>query len=131
MASSSEEVEEVPSPLLAFKEYETLLQKTIVSSARFASKLPSGTDLSFQRTVNRKLAKELDACSARILDFANQLLKFSQGGELNTNSEKGKRKAGVGPLKDVDDVLDGYHSLVVDIMDGILEGAVSPQTLMS
>lgn len=122
MASSSSEEEPVPSPTEEFTEYQAALQKAAVESGKFAAALPSKNDLSFQRTVDRKLGTDLDACSSRILGLANQLLGFI-GAEQASSNAKGKGKAR--QLVDDEDVVERYHELVVDMLDSLFENVVS------
>ncbi|KAG8953361.1 exosome nuclease subunit, partial [Tulasnella sp. 419] len=123
MSSSEASDEPVPSPTASFTEYDARLQRTILDCAKTTSALPGKTDLNFQRTLNRKFSKDLDVCSSRILGFTNQLLELAQG--LGSTSGpaalSGSAKKGKGKLKDEEDVVDGYHSLVVDVVDVLLE----------
>jgi exosome complex exonuclease RRP6 len=124
---------DVPSPSTSFDAYQPKLQSTVLNTAKVANGLPPAADMGFQRTIDRKFAKDIDSSSVKVLNLANRLLSLVQGGDSRSNdpngktkangrsSEKGKQKA---LLTDEDDVLDGYHTLVVDIVDQLLESAV-------
>ncbi|KAG8927434.1 exosome nuclease subunit [Tulasnella sp. 408] len=118
MGSSSSEEEPIPSPTQEFSKYQAILQKAAVESGKYAAALPSKNDLSFQRTVDRKLGTELDACSSRILGLASQLLGFI-GAEQASSTGKGKGKAR--QLVDDEDVVERYHELVIDVLDRVFE----------
>lgn len=103
-----------------------------------ASVLPSGSDLSFHRTMNRALAKELDSSSRRVLTMTENLLKMVEAGQeemKGKSGSKGKGKQvernGVNGIKarrkleDEEDVVDGYKRGVIGVVDGLLEDAVS------
>ncbi|KAG9019905.1 exosome nuclease subunit [Tulasnella sp. 427] len=122
MASSSSEEEPIPSPTEEFSKYQAVLQKAAVDSGKFAAALPAKNDLSFQRTVDRKLGTDLDACSSRILGLANQLLGYI-GADHASSSSKGKGKAR--QLVDDEDVIERYHELVIDVLDRLYENVDS------
>ncbi|KAG9046000.1 exosome nuclease subunit [Tulasnella sp. UAMH 9824] len=122
MGSSSSEEEPIPSPTQEFSKYQATLQKAAVDSGKYAAALPSKNDLSFQRTVDRKLGTELDACSSRILGLASQLLGFI-GAEQASSTGKGKGKAR--QLVDDEDVVERYHELVIDVLDRVFENVDS------
>ncbi|KAG8929045.1 exosome nuclease subunit [Tulasnella sp. 417] len=122
MASSSSEEEPIPSPTHEFSKYQATLQKAAVESGKFAAALPSKNDLSFQRTVDRKLGTDLDACSSRILGLASQLLGFISA-EQAPSAGKGKGKAR--QLVDDEDVVERYHELVIDALDRVFENVDS------
>lgn len=108
----------------AFDEYNTALQAAALKAVK-SSVANVPTDLSFHRTVNPGYAKDLDACSARVLSITNKLLSLVATANV-TPAARGKGKA---RLENQDDVVDNFHSLVVDAMDQMLERAVSPLPL--
>jgi hypothetical protein len=61
--------------------------------------------------------KDLEALSARVLSLTNRLLALAA-----TADPRGKGK---GPLENQDNVVDNFHSLVVDPMDQLLERTAS------
>jgi hypothetical protein len=73
--------------------------------------------MQFHRTLDKSFASQLDAVSARVFTLADQVLRLSSG-----VSVKGKGKA---VLKSDDDLLEGYHISVVDVVDQLYENAVS------
>ncbi|KAG9023935.1 exosome nuclease subunit [Tulasnella sp. JGI-2019a] len=120
-SSSSSEAEPliVPSPFTDFSAYQDLLKKTIISGAQHATRLPPRTDLVFQRTLDRQFGKDLDTCSERLLGLTNRMLRLFQGSgpsRSSTSSSKAKAKQ-----LEEDDLTEGYHSTVVDIIDTLYE----------
>ena len=76
--------------------------------------LPS--DVAFHRSMDHSFAQNLDTFS-EILPVTNKLLNFFAA-TVDQSLVKGK-------LKGQDDVVDNFHSLVVDSMDQLLEKTVS------
>lgn len=106
------------SPSLAnFDEYNAELQGLALKATRNAVGLPN--DLGFYRTMDRGLAKEVDACSSRVLSLANRLLDLVSTGDSSNSKSKGKA------VLEHDDVMDSFRSSVVDAMDRLLERTVS------
>ncbi|TFK48707.1 hypothetical protein OE88DRAFT_1663795 [Heliocybe sulcata] len=97
----------------AFDEYNLQLQSTALKATKLAVALPS--DISFHRSINSELANDLDVCSSKALSLANALLNLA-----STSSSRGKGKVKLGSQ---DDVVDSFHSLVIDGMDHLLERA--------
>ncbi|CAE6390775.1 unnamed protein product [Rhizoctonia solani] len=108
--SSDSEAAPIPPPteLVA---YTTRLQSAIIPPTRIAAKLPFGSDLAYQRTLDRNTAKQLDAVSKRIRGLVDKLVTYAGV------PDKGKARA--------DDLLDGrdYRALVGDVLDQLLENA--------
>ncbi|KAG8774260.1 exosome nuclease subunit [Ceratobasidium sp. 428] len=109
--SSDSEAVPVPSPT-DLAAYTARLQSAIIAPTRLASSLPLGSSLSYDRTLDRAAAKELDAVSSRILGLVDKLVQYAGG--------KGKGKA-----LSADDLMDGrgYRSVVGDVLDQLLENA--------
>ncbi len=103
----------------SFNDYNAQLQGSALKATRAAVSLP--TDIPFHRSIHPEFAKGLDQCSARVLSLTNKLLSLSTTVNASTRS-RGKGKA---RLEAQDDVVDNFHSLVVDVMDQLLENAVS------
>ncbi|KAG8886672.1 exosome nuclease subunit [Tulasnella sp. 332] len=121
-SSSSSEGEAliVPSPFTEFSAYQDLLKKTIISGAQHAARLPPKNDLAFQRTLDRRFGKDLDACSAKILSLMNKMLNIVQGTGVSgsgSGSSKGKARQAL----EEEDLTEGYHSTMVDVLDGLYE----------
>lgn len=102
-------------PADKFDDYNVKLQAAILNPTKLAFSLP--TDIAFHRSVDREFAKQLDSCSEKVLSITNKLLALSAPG----SSGKGKSRA----LDSQDDVVDNFHSAVVDVMDQLLERTVS------
>ncbi|KAJ1303278.1 hypothetical protein OPQ81_011475 [Rhizoctonia solani] len=108
--SSDSEAASIPPPT-DLAAYATRLQSAIVPPTRIAAALPLGSDLAYQRTLDRNAAKQLDAVSNRIRGIIDKLVIYAGG------AGKGKARA--------DDLLDGrdYRALVGDVLDQLLENA--------
>jgi exosome complex exonuclease RRP6 len=100
-----------------FDAYNTELQSTALKATRNAAFLP--TDLAFYRSLDRGIAKEVDACSSRVLSLTNRLLDLVTTADNSKSKAKGKAKL------EHDDITDNFRSSVVDAMDQLLERAVS------
>ncbi|KAF7301136.1 Exosome complex exonuclease RRP6 [Mycena indigotica] len=92
-----------------FADFNTKVQTAALGATRAAAGLP--LDLKFHRSIDAELADDIDAFSSRVLAFTNNLLAA-----VSTSRSKGKTK-----LRNQDDVVDDFHSLVVDSMDQLLE----------
>lgn len=101
----------------SFDDYNTKIQTYALKATRSAATLPA--DINFYRSIDTGLAHDVDAISSRVLNLTNKLLGFSSS--LDTHAVKGKGKA---RLEDQDDVVDNFHSLVVDVMDQLFERTV-------
>ncbi|KAF8517423.1 ribonuclease H-like domain-containing protein [Hysterangium stoloniferum] len=119
--SSGDDESKIPSPTTSFDEYQLSLQSAAVSAIKSSMGLPK--DISYHRSLDRKFGKRLDACSDRILTLTSRLLDFAQsssvaesGPHVARSGDKGKRR-----LENEEDVVDSFHSLVVDVMDQLLE----------
>ena len=93
------------------------LQATALTTIRKAVSLPS--DVAFHRSMDQSFAQDLDAFSERVLLVTNKLLNLVATVD---QSHVGKGK---GKLTSQDDVVDNFHSMVVDSMDQLLERTVS------
>ncbi len=103
----------------SFNDYNAQLQGYALKATRAAVSLPA--DIPFHRSVHPDFAKEVDRCSARVLSLTNKLLQLSS----TVNASASARAKGKARLEAQDDVVDNFHSLVVDAMDTLLERAVS------
>jgi exosome complex exonuclease RRP6 len=110
-------MDQSPIALAVFDGYNSKLQAAALKATRNALTLPS--DLAFHRSMDPELSKDLDTLSSRILSLTNNLLSLSSS--ENSQSLKGKQKS---RLESQDDVIDNFHSLVVDSMDQVLERVV-------
>lgn len=100
-----------------FNAYNTELQTAALKATRNAAFLPA--DLGFYRSLDRGIAKDVDACSTRVLSLANRLLDLVATADTSKSKLKGKARL------EHDDVTDNFRSSVVDAMDQLLERAVS------
>jgi hypothetical protein len=81
-------------------------------------------DIAFHRSLDRQFRKDTERTSARLLKFANRLLAYA-GTHSPTSAAKGARRNGEAQeLQDPEDIVDKYHSIIVDSMDSLLEHAV-------
>ncbi|EKM49623.1 uncharacterized protein PHACADRAFT_166991 [Phanerochaete carnosa HHB-10118-sp] len=92
-----------------FDTYNTELQSAALKATRNAAFLPQ--DLAFYRSLDRGIAKEVDACSSKVLSLANRLLDLVSTADNAKSKSKGKGKL------EHDDVTDNFRSSVVDAMD--------------
>ena len=100
-----------------FNDYNTELQGAALKATRNAVFLPA--DLAFYRSIDRGIAKNLDASSSRVLSLANRLLDLVSTAESAKSNYKGKGRL------EHDDITDNFRSSIVDSMDQLLERAVS------
>ncbi|KAJ3907942.1 hypothetical protein F5879DRAFT_1007977 [Lentinula edodes] len=92
-------------------EIDSQIQASALKAARNSMLLPS--DIHFHRTMDAEFSKDLDIFSSRILSVANQVLALMGTADIST---KGQSK-----LETEDDVVDNFHSIVVDTMDRMME----------
>jgi len=117
-------MEEGTSKLLTsagFNVFNARLQTTALTTTRKAVGLPS--DVAFHRSMDHSFAQDLDAFSERVLLVTNKLLNLV----ATVDQSQGAREKGKGKLASQDDVVDNFHSLVVDSMDQLLEKTASFQ----
>jgi PMC2NT (NUC016) domain len=95
------------------------LQATALTATRKAVGLPS--DVGFHRSMDHGFAQDLDAFSERVLLVTNKLLNLV----ATVDQSQGSRGKGKEKLASEDDVVDNFHSLVVDSMDQLLEKTAS------
>lgn len=99
-----------------FNTYNTELQGAALKATRNAVFLPA--DLAFYRSLDRGIAKDLDASSSRVLSLANRLIDLVSTADNAKSKSKGKARL------EHDDIADNFRSSVVDSMDQLLERAV-------
>ena len=103
-----------------FDAFNSDLQENTLKTTRNALALPS--DVAFHRSVDADFARDLDDFSSRALSLTNKLLSLVATADTIQSSRISKGK---GKLENQDDVVDNFHSLVVDPMDQLLERTVS------
>lgn len=101
-----------------FEDYNLRLQTSILNPTKHAFALP--TDIQFHKSIDRNFAEEIEACSTKVLSITNKLLTLAAS-STTTLGEKGKIRL----FESQDDVVDDFDSVVVDIMDQLLERVVS------
>ena len=101
-----------------FEDYNLKLQASILNPTKHAFALP--TDIKFHKSIDRGFAEEIEACSTKVLSITNKLLTLATSSTANLG---GKGKARL--IADQDDVVDDFDSVVVDVMDQLLERVVS------
>ncbi|KAK2465781.1 hypothetical protein APHAL10511_002325 [Amanita phalloides] len=98
-----------------FDEYSQKLQQAALKATRIAVQIPS--DVSFHRTMDTNLSKDLDDFSTRLLSLTNRLLSLASTVDSTASSrDKGKAR-----LQSQDHVVDHFQSVVVDCMDQLME----------
>ncbi|KAL0578562.1 exosome nuclease subunit [Marasmius crinis-equi] len=95
----------------SFDEFNTQLQGSALKTTRNSMLLPA--DISYHRSMDSEFSREIDLFSSRVLSLTNKLLTLA-----GTAHPTGKGK---GRLEDEDDIVDNFHSFVVDSMDQLLE----------
>ncbi|KAJ7265982.1 hypothetical protein B0H12DRAFT_179215 [Mycena haematopus] len=99
----------------SFCAFNSNVQTAALNATRSAAGLPA--DIPFHRSMDPDLAEDLDAFSSRVLSLTNNILSLVVTADT---SQSGRRK-GKAKLQTQDDVVDDFHSLVVDVMDQLLE----------
>lgn len=93
-----------------FDAHSSAVQAAALNATRLAaSSLPS--DLTFHRSIDPLLGRDVDALSARILDLTNRLIRIAS----KSSPEK------INSLQGEEDVVDEFARNVVDAMEGVLE----------
>jgi exosome complex exonuclease RRP6 len=107
-----------PMASASFDPYLTRLQTAALGATKKSASLPP--DILFHRSMDSEFAQTLDAFSDRVLAITNRLLNLvSTVDQTQVGRGKGKAK-----LESQDDLVDNFHSLVVDSMDQLLEKTV-------
>ncbi|SGZ28516.1 BQ5605_C027g10361 [Microbotryum silenes-dioicae] len=96
--------------------YLAALSEALGQTTAQADSLPASSDLSFERTLSRALARKLDAHSERVLALVENLLSWS------TQDIEPKASASR-PTLDADLLHDGLYTNVVDRLEPLLEAA--------
>jgi beta-lactam-binding protein with PASTA domain len=102
-----------------FSEYQAALQSAVLAPTRAAHSLPEASDVGFFRSLKREFGQDLDAVSEKTLDLANSLLQLVKASESTGRGNSGR------VLSDQDSVLDRYNSSVAEVVDRLLDRAVS------
>ena len=119
MSTSASSSKRVLSPITDFPAYLSHVTTTLDRVTTHAADLPGKSDLAFHRTLDRKLAKDIDDASVRVLGLAERILRLVH--EPHTGGQGKLRRR----MEDEDDVQDGYRRGVVEVVDSLLEDAVS------
>ncbi|KAJ7499560.1 hypothetical protein FB451DRAFT_1073819 [Mycena latifolia] len=115
MAASSSDASSSTLSSTSFPDFNSKVQAAALNATRSAAGLPA--DIAFHRSMDPELAEDLDAFSSQVLNLTNNLLALvATADPSQSNRRKGKAK-----LQNQDDVVDDFHSLVVDSMDQLLE----------
>lgn len=148
--SSSSSSLPLPSPISSLSSYLVSLQSSLQPPTRNAASIPNSSDLSFHRTLDRKLATSLDHQSGRLLSLVSDVAQWaskeeSKGSGSGKDKGKGKgredveeREDGKGFLTEQDLTKEGFSSAIGDLIDKLLEqsdicldeysGLVAPRT---
>lgn len=109
----------VPAPDSDFAAFVDSMTAALEAGTSHAAQFPDKSDLMFHRTLDRKFARGIDSSGQRVLKLADQLLQLTVDSQPKTkNRLKPRRK-----LADEDDVVDSFHSTVVEHVDSLLEDA--------
>ncbi|EJC98038.1 uncharacterized protein FOMMEDRAFT_149467 [Fomitiporia mediterranea MF3/22] len=100
----------------SFDSYNSELQSSVLQATKLAVGLPA--DVNFFRTVDNNFAQAIDSCSRKALALTNNLLELAEAHNSTSSRIKGKKKLG-----NQEDVVDGFGSLVVDVLDQLFERA--------
>jgi exosome complex exonuclease RRP6 len=103
----------------SFDGFNSQLQEKTLKATKSALALP--VDIAFHRSMDSTFSEDLDAFSSSVLSLTNKLLALV----TTANSSQSSRTKGKSKLENQDDVVDNFHSLVVDSMDQLLERTVS------
>ncbi|BGO99413.1 hypothetical protein RTG_02115 [Rhodotorula toruloides ATCC 204091] len=95
------------------------LQQALVPPTRAAAALPAASDLQFERTLSRKLARSLDTESERVLSLASRVLAWASSG----NNAAGGKAAGAADPLDPDLIREGVYNGVTERIEALLEQA--------
>ncbi|KAJ6544046.1 hypothetical protein B0H19DRAFT_1169443 [Mycena capillaripes] len=98
----------------SFPDFNSKVQAVALNATRSAAGFPA--DIPFHRSIDSDLAEDLDAFSSRVLSLTNNILSLVATADPSQSKRKGKAK-----LQSQDDVVDDFHSLVVDCMDQLFE----------
>lgn len=123
-SSDSDESDDVPLPSKFTTDYLAHLQSRIQPLTRFAAQLPGPSDLSFHRSLDRSLNKDLDATKDDIIGTLNSLLDSIGGKE---GRRKGKALSTNASNLKAEDLIGGssFTRKMGDIVDTLLERADS------
>lgn len=119
----------IPSPTQSFSEYLPFLTAALDRLTTNAASLPNKTDLDFHRSLDRRLSKDLEKTSERLLGMTERILDLVERSQKEARQGRDKGKTAKveirrRKLEDQDDIIDGYRSAVQGIVDGLLEDAV-------
>jgi exosome complex exonuclease RRP6 len=123
----------IPSLDTALDEYVALIKIQTDATSSKSKLLPE--DIPFHRSLDRNFRTQLDLTSSRVLRLTNKLLQLAE--TLNSTDAKasGTRKTmdrdEEQGLRDEADVVDRFHSIVVDIVDPLLEHVVCDARILS
>lgn len=109
------------------------LQAALAQPTQHVNDFPEGDDLKLHRTMDRKLAKRLDATTDRVLGLASRLVDIvaPEGGglpEARHGEPAAPAFATVGikkrkRLQDEDDAVHEFEDQIVEVLDSLLERA--------
>jgi exosome complex exonuclease RRP6 len=123
----------IPSLDTALDDYVALIKTQTDATSSKSKLLPE--DIPFHRSLDRNFRTQLDLTSSRVLRLTNKLLQLAE--TLNSTDAKasGTRKTmdrdEEQGLRDEADVVDRFHSIVVDIVDPLLEHVVCDARILS
>lgn len=120
-----------PMPLEDLTGYLAHLQSQLQPPTRAAAQLPGPSDLSFHRSLDKALAKDIEFTKDSILSTINELVESISGstnaGSAKVGAGKARARNGSGPegriqLEDLVDA-DAFSRSLGDVVDSLLESA--------
>ncbi|KAG6879832.1 hypothetical protein C0992_011115 [Termitomyces sp. T32_za158] len=97
-----------------FDNFNLQIQGHALKATRNCLSLPN--DVAFHRSMDPEFERDIDKFSSRVLSLANKVIALAVAADTSSPQAKGKAK-----LENQEDLLDNFHSLVVDSMDQLLE----------
>lgn len=98
-------------------------QAALARATELAAQLPDASDIAFERTLDRKLASDLDAGAAHVFELAQSILSWATFDNSPASRPSKRLKTATGKPLDADLVRDGAYRDAVDHVEALLEAA--------
>jgi hypothetical protein len=112
----------VPGPVEDFSAFLQNITTTLDRLTTQANSLPFKSDLAFHKTLDRTLGKDVDVAGKDVLGLTEKLLDMVEGSGRKLSKGKGRMK-----VKEEEDLVEGYKRSMGEVVEGLLEDAVSGQ----